>query len=178
MLKKAVIPMPGNLDEAAQFLAQIGEEQRAIDKVQSDLNTEVDELKTKAMADTKPHQDKIFQLIEGLLAYAGVRRDELTDGGRRKTVETPTGIFCWRMTPPAVSLHNVKSILESLKLLGLNRFIRIKEEIDKEAMLKEPDVAEAVEGVSISQHEEFVVKPAKLEVEITTRVDKLKKAMS
>lgn len=175
MPKKVVIAVPKSLDEAAQFLAQIGEEQRATDKIQSDLNAEVDKLKTKAMADIDPYQKKISQLIEGLFAYAEAHRDELTDGGKRKTVEVPTGIFGWRMTPPAVSLHNVKSILEGLKSLGLKHFIRIKEEINKEAMLKEPELAKTVKGVSISQREEFVAKPAELEVEITTQVDKLKK---
>jgi phage host-nuclease inhibitor protein Gam len=178
MPKKIVIAVPKSLDEAAQFLAQIGEEQRATDTIQLDLNTEVDKLKTQAMAEDKPHQERISQLVEGLFAYAEAHRDELTDGGKRKEVKVPTGTFGWRMTPPAVSLRDVKSILKGLKSLGLERFIRPKEEIDKEAMLKEPNVAKTVKGVSISQHEEFIAKPAALEVEIATQVDKLKKAAS
>ncbi|KKT96721.1 MAG: Mu-like protein prophage FluMu host-nuclease inhibitor protein gam, partial [Parcubacteria group bacterium GW2011_GWA2_45_15] len=69
----------------------------------------------------------------------------------------------------------VESILESLKSLKLKRFIRTKEEIDKEAMLKEPETAKTVKGVSISQHEEFVAKPTELQVEVAIQVDKLKK---
>jgi phage host-nuclease inhibitor protein Gam len=82
------------------------------------------------------------------------------------------------MTPPSVKLRDVEAILKSLKSLRLERFIRTKEEVDKEAMLKEADVAKTVKGVSISQHEEFIAKPAELEVEIATRVDKLKRAAS
>jgi len=178
MPKKAVIAVPKSLEEAAQFLAHIGEEQRAADKIRSGFNAKVEKLKATVMADTKPHQEKISQLVEGLFAYAEAHRDELTDKGKRKTVKVPTGTFGWRMTPPAISLRNVKSILESLKSLGLERFIRTKEEIDKEVMLKEPEVATTVKGVSIGQHEEFVAKPAELEVEIATQVDKLKKAAS
>ena len=177
-VKRPVIPVPKSLDEAAEFLRQIGEEQRTTDAIQSDLNAEVDELKAKAMSDAEPHQKKISQLVEGLFAFAETNRDELTDSGKRKTVELPTGIFGWRMTPPAVSLHNVKAILKSLKSLKLDRFIRAKEEVDKEAMLKEQEVAKTVKGVSISQHEEFIVKPTELEVEITSNADKLKRAMS
>jgi len=178
MPKRAVVAVPKSLDEAAQFLAQIGKEQRATDEIQSGLNAAVDKLKTQAMASVEPHQKKVSQLVEGLFAYAEAHRDELTDGGKRKTVEVPTGIFGWRMTPPAVSLRDVESILESLKSLKLKRFIRTKEEVDKEAMLKEPDVAKTVKGVSIGQHEEFVAKPAELEVEIATQVDKLKKTVA
>ena len=175
MPKKTVVPVPKSLDEAAQFLAKIGEEQRVADIIQSNFNTEVDKLKAQAMVDFRPHQKKVSQLVEGLFAFAEANRDELTDGGKRKTVEVPTGTFGWRMTPPAVSLHDVKSILKSLKALKLERFIRTKEEVDKEAMLKEPDVAKIVKGVSIGQREEFVARPAVLEVEIATQVDKLKK---
>ncbi|MDP3143260.1 MAG: host-nuclease inhibitor Gam family protein [Candidatus Omnitrophota bacterium] len=178
VVKKTVVAVPKSLDEAAQFLAEIGQEQRATNKIQSGLNAKVDELKAKAMVDDEPHQKKISQLVEGLFAFAEAHRDELTDGGKRKTVELLTGSFAWRMTPPAVSFRDVKSILKSLKTLKLERFIRTKEEIDKEAMLKEPEVAKTVKGVSISQHEEFVAKPTELQVEIATQVDKLKKAVA
>ncbi|MBU1045685.1 host-nuclease inhibitor Gam family protein [Patescibacteria group bacterium] len=178
MPKKAVVPVPKTLGEAAQFLARIGREQRAIDWIQSNLNTKVEELKAKAMADAKPHQERISELMEGLFAYGEAHRDELTDSGRRKTVEVPTGIFGWRMTPPAVSLRNVRSILEYLESLGLRRFIRIKKEVNKEALLKEPEVAGTIKGVRISQREEFVAKPAELEVEVVTPVGRRKKASS
>lgn len=177
-IKRPVIPVPKNLDEAAEFLAEIGEERRAIDSVQSDFNAEVDMLKSKAIAETKPHENKISQLVEGLFAYAEAHRDELTENGKRKTIEVPTGIFGWRITPPAVSLHNIKTILKNLKSLGLERFIRTREEIDKEALLKESEVAKTIKGVFITQREEFIVKPAELAVEITTSADKLRKAAS
>lgn len=177
-VKRPVIPVPKSLDEAAEFLCRIGKEQRATDTIQSDLNAKVDELKAKAVSDAELHQKKISQLVEGLYAFAETDRDELTDGGKRKTVELPTGIFGWRLTPPSVVFRNVKLILKNLKSLGLNRFIRIKEEVDKEAMLAEQEVAKTIRGVSITQHEEFIVKPTELEVEITSNVDKLKKAVS
>ena len=59
----------------------------------------------------------------------------------------------------------------------MKRFIRVKEEINKEAMLKEPELAETVRGVSITQREEFIVKPTEIEIEIVSSVEKLKKAL-
>jgi len=177
-VKHHVVPVPRDLNEAAKFLAQIGEKQRATDVIQSGLNTGVEKLKAEAMADAKPHQKKLSQLVEGLFVFAEAHRDELTDGGKRRTVEVPTGTFGWRMTPPAVSLRDVLTVLKNLKSLGLERFIRTKEEVSKEALLKESDVAKTVKGVTIAQHEEFTVKPADLEVEIAIQADKLKKAAS
>ncbi|MBI5222589.1 MAG: host-nuclease inhibitor Gam family protein [Candidatus Magasanikbacteria bacterium] len=173
MPKRTVVAVPKNLDEAARFLAQIGKEQRATDEIKLGLNAAVDKLKADAMAADEPHQEKVLQLVEGLFVFAEAHRDELTDGGKRKTVEVPTGTFGWRMTPPSVKLRDVESILESLKSLKLKRFIRTKEEIDKEAMLKEPETAKTVKGVSISQHEEFVAKPAELEAKLTFEAERL-----
>ncbi|MBM3250822.1 MAG: host-nuclease inhibitor protein Gam [Candidatus Nealsonbacteria bacterium] len=177
-IKHPVTPVPKSLEEATKFLRQIGEEQRATIAIQSTLNARVEELKAKAMSDAGPHQKRISELVEGLFAFAETNRNELTEGNKRKTVEVPTGTFGWRMTPPAVSLRDVKAVLENLKKLDLTRFIRIKEEVDKEAMLREPEVAEKVRGVSIGQYEEFIVKPTYLGVEITSRVDELKRAAS
>jgi len=175
-IKRPVTPVPKHLDEAAKFLSSIGHEQREIDKIKTTLNEKIEELEAEVMDNVKPHEEKISQLVEGLFAFAESSRDKLTDGGKRKTVEVPTGIFGWRVTPPAVSLTSIKVVLASLKTLKLDRFIRTKEEPDKEAMLKEPEVAKTVKGVSISQREEFVVKPVELEVEIASNVKKLKKA--
>lgn len=45
-------------------------------------------------------------------------------------------------------------------MLGLQRFIRTKEEPNKEAMQAEPEVARQVAGISIgSVGEDFVVEP-------------------
>lgn len=177
-IKHPIIPVPRDLNEAAKFLLQIGKEERTINAIQSEFNAEVDKLKSKAMTNVKPHQIKEMQLIQGLFAFAESHRHELTKDGKLKTVKLPTGNFSWRLNPPSVSLSNVKSILKILKEKGLKHFIRTKEEINKEAMLKEPDIAKEIKGVSIKQDEYFIVVPAELEVEITTHTNKLKKVIS
>ncbi|MCT8633294.1 host-nuclease inhibitor Gam family protein, partial [Glaesserella parasuis] len=76
-----------------------------------------------------------------------------------------TGEVQWRAKPPAVVAKGIDSILESLRNLGLFRFIRTKEELNKEAMLAEPDVARSISGVTIREGvEEFVIKPNDEEV--------------
>jgi len=173
-MAKRMRVIPKNLKEAAMFLVEIGKEQRLIEEIKSDYNAEMEKLKAKLVASINPHQERLLQLIKGIFAYAEAHRNELTNGGRCKTVKTPTGVFGWRMTPPAVSLHNVKSVLEVLKRLNLKRFIRVKEEINKEAILKEPNIAKKVKGIFIRQDEEFFVKPAILEVEIANKTNKFK----
>jgi len=174
-IKHVVVPIPASLEEAAEFVGRIGKEQREIDRIQNKLNEAVEKLKSKSMSESQVRNENISQLVEGLFIFAESHRNELTEDGKRKTVELPTGIFGWRLTPPAVSLKNVKQVLEELVKRRLKQFIRVKQEVDKEAMLKEPDVAKSVKGVTIGQHEEFMVKPAELELEITSDVSKFKK---
>ena len=177
-IKHVVVPIPGSLQEAAEFVGRIGKEQREIDRIQNELNEAVEKLKSKPMSETQIRNENISQLVEGLFIFAESHRKELTEAEKKRTVEFPTGIFGWRMTPPAVSLKNVKQILKELMKRKLKQFIRVKREVDKEAMLREPELAESVKGVSIGQREEFVVKPAELELEITTDVNKLKKVVT
>ena len=47
----------------------------------------------------------------------------------------------------------------------LKRFIRTKEEINKEAILDEPEVVASVKGISITQKEDFVIVPFETELE-------------
>ena len=54
---------------------------------------------------------------------------------------------------------------EALKSFGLERFLRTKEEIDKTAILAEPDAVEHIKGISITQREEFVIVPFETKLE-------------
>jgi len=177
-IKHVVVPIPASLEEAAEFVGRIGKEQREIDRIQNKLNEAVEKLKSKSMSESQVRNENISQLVEGLFIFAESHRKELTKNEKKKTIEFPTGIFGWRMTPPAVSLKNVKQILKELMKRKLKQFIRVKREVDKEAMMKEPELAASIKGVTIGQHEEFMVKPAELELEITSEVDKLKKVAS
>ncbi len=178
VMKRPVLKVPQDLEEAADFIRQIGEAQREINGIEDHLNRIVAELQERAMDRSRPYTEQIELLRDGLYAFTEAHRDELTEGGKRKTVELPTGVIAWRSTPPAVSLRNIKAVLAELKRRRLQRFIRVKKEVNKEAMLREPELAGSVKGVTIGQREEFVVKPAELEVEIASDTAKLKKAIA
>ena len=59
----------------------------------------------------------------------------------------------------------IDGIWESLRNLGLFRFIRTKKELNKETVLAEPEVARSISVVTIREGvEEFVIKPNDEEV--------------
>ena len=61
-------------------------------------------------------------------------------------------------------VRGAEAVLERLRTLGLTRFIRVKEEVNKDAMLADPDAARAVDGVTIVQAEEFAIEPHNVEL--------------
>ena len=159
--KNAVtVPVPKDLAEARSYVRRIGEESRRAARIEAELNDRIAALREEYAAKAAPHNKAAEELTEGLRIFAEARRDELTNHGKRKSVDLGTGEIGWRMRPPRVLLRNVAGVIESLKTLKLTRFIRVKEEVNKEAILAEPDIAEQVKGITIKQDEDFFVVPA------------------
>ncbi len=48
----------------------------------------------------------------------------------------------WRNRPPSVNIRGADAVMDFLKRLGLQRFIRVKEEINKDAILNEKGCCE------------------------------------
>ncbi len=152
--------------EADGFLARIGQIQRTCQKAQAEFDEQVAAAKQVMEASLAPQIAEADRLTRGLQLWAEANRDRLTDGGKRKTVAMPAGEIGWRQRPPSVRLSGgVAAIVATLTELGLTRFLRVKTEVDKEAMLREPDAVAQVPGVKIgSEGEDFVVTPVSLEL--------------
>ncbi len=151
---------PQNESEAARLLGQIKAAQESVEDLRRDSADEMAEIKTRTESETAPHRAFISEASRALLAFAEENRRELTGNGKRRTIHLPTGRLGWRTTPPSIRFaKDTGAMLASLMRLGLGRFIRTIQEPDREAMLQEPEIAQTVAGVSISQTETFVVKP-------------------
>lgn len=162
----ANLPVPQSREEAAEAVKQIGIWQRQHARLQADLNDQVAELKKDAEDAAAPLVESIETHIEGLKLWAEANRLKLTDGGKVKFAELGTGKISWRFRPPSVRIYKVESVIEAIKRLGLAAFLRTKEEVNKEAMLADPEKARLVSGVTIgTEGEDFIVEP--LEVELT-----------
>ncbi len=176
-IKRPVAPVPRSLEETSEFVRQIGEKQRQISRREDEANEAIEKLKKAAANRIKVWEDEIELLRDGVYAYAESNRIELTKDGSFKTIDMPSGQIGWRLTPPSVSIRNWEEVLKNLKSMKLDRFIRLKEEADKEAMLREPKVAGAISGVKIGQREEFFIKPSETSLELVSATDKLKKSL-
>lgn len=172
--KRTAVPAPQNKEELNEYIRQLGELQRQQDELNTALARKVDEATAEATKLLQPLVDRAQAVFDGIVAYTSAHRDELTEGDKIKTVKLPAGECNWRWSPWAVVLKKkVEEILAAMKALNLERFIRPKEELDKEKMLKEPAVVEQIAGVEITRKEIFTVKPATVQAEITR--DSIKK---
>lgn len=159
-------PVPADMASAATTLARIGQLQRDLAVSEAALAETIAAAKQAAEAQAAPIKVELDLLTRGVQLWAEANRDALTNGGRTKTITLATGEIAWRARPPSVRLKDPAGVLEFLRAKQLGRFIREKQEVDREAMLREPTVAETVPGVTIgSAGEEFVVTPTQAQLD-------------
>jgi phage host-nuclease inhibitor protein Gam len=161
------ITVPQSREEADLFIRQVGELQRQRTKLEADMNEALANTKHLYEVRNKDLKDEIEARAKGLETWAAAHRSELTRDGRQKTARFAAGEVSWRNRPARVTLRNIKDLIPRIVGLGLaDLFIRTKYEINKEAMLANPEMASSIEGVSIgSGGEDFVVKPFETELE-------------
>ena len=165
-LEAAAHPVPQSLGEFNEAIAEIGRIQRERDRIQAEMNDNLAAVRAEYEAIAKPLATRIADLTKGVAMWCEANRAELTREGKTKTARLATGEVSWRTRPPSVVPRGgLANVIESLKKLGLTRFLRVKEELDKEAILADPTAATLVRGLSISQREDFVVKPFSTELE-------------
>lgn len=155
----ATFPVPQSRDDVTTAIANIGLAQRERDRIQADMNDALAALREKYEAEAKPHADRINELTKGVQTWCEAHREDLTNTGKVKTHVFGSGEVRWRMRPPSVSIRAADVVIEALKGLGLGRFVRSKEEVNKEAILVDQEAVKGVKGITISQVEDFVVVP-------------------
>lgn len=160
----AAINVPQTREQAAQAIAEIGTTNRDLSRITADMNDELAQVKERYEQLAEPLRLKIEGLTQGVQTWAEANRDQLTQHGKVKTAALTTGEISWRLRPPSVRVTGAEAVLDLLRRIGLNRFIRTKDEINKDAILNEPDAVSLVPGISISQGEDFVVVPFEAEL--------------
>ncbi|MFD1244145.1 host-nuclease inhibitor Gam family protein [Paralysiella testudinis] len=135
---------------AFSLLAKL-EQQRASKAAK--LQAKINALQAKHNEDTSDLCEEIDTIRTALYAYAHEHRAELTDNGKSKTVAMGSGSIKWRKQPAKVEISgDVAAVLAALKRRRLGRFIRVKEELDKAALLKDPAAIKTpIQGLQIVQ---------------------------
>ncbi len=157
-IKAAAIDVPATREEAEQVLADIGRLQRTIGTIQNRMNDVLARVKARYESQAKEPAAELERQFARLHAWAEAHRAELLVDGS-KTARLATGELSWRTSPPSVRITDAESVIERLKEKGLHRFVRTKEEVNRELILATPETVSNVTGISITQREEFIAKP-------------------
>jgi phage host-nuclease inhibitor protein Gam len=171
--------VPQNLVEVAEFIQKIGKIWDRKTAIETDLNKEVRKLTTGAMRKIAALEQASLRYFEDIEAFAASRYDELTQEGKRKTVELPTGDFGWRKMLLSIKVISQEEAVKELKKKKLKKAIRVKEEVDKnilkKLLKKAPNLLKEIKNILVKQPEEsFWVEPEKLKVAIEIEDGKLK----
>jgi phage host-nuclease inhibitor protein Gam len=152
-------PVPQTQDDAVAAIAEIGVHQRERTRIETLMNDELARIREGWEKKAAPHQEAIKALQKGVQIWCEANRERLTQGGKVKYAHLASGEIKWRMTPPKVVIRAMENVLDYLRMAGLNRLIRVKEEVNKDAILAEPETVANIKGISITQREEFIVIP-------------------
>ena len=166
-LKLAALPhpVPQTQDEAVAAIAEIGVHQRERTRIETEMNDELAKIREVWEKKAALHAEAIKALQQGVQIWCEANRGRLTQNGKVKYAHLASGEVKWRMTPPKVVIRGAEAVLEILRSVGLSRFIRIKEEPNKEAILNEPEAVRDIPGIIFKQQEEFIVVPFETQLE-------------
>ncbi|MEM7295673.1 MAG: host-nuclease inhibitor Gam family protein [Pseudomonadota bacterium] len=157
----ANLPIPQDDSEAREAIREIGDLNREVLRIETQMQDEIAALQSKYGDLVEPLKAQIEAKQEGLKMFCEVNRDRLTKGGKVKFHRFATGEVSWRLRPARVTIRGKDAVILAIKSASLSeKFLRVKEELNKEAMLEERGLAAALLGVTIgSDGEDFIVEP-------------------
>lgn len=162
------LPVPQSDAEAREAIRELGDCNRAIVRLQSEMNDKIAAIQEEYGAKSEPLSERATALTEGIRNFCEANRDRLTNGGKVKFHRFSTGEISWRLLPAKVTVRGKDEVIEQLKAAGLAKFIRTKADINKEAMLATKEdraLAGGFKGITIgSDGEDFAVEPFETEL--------------
>ena len=162
---KSVAPqVPQTREAVTDLISGIGIDSRELTLLECEMNETITRIKESYEQRAEPIRQRIDAAQRGVQGWCDAHRAELTHDGRSKTYSFASGDVCWRTRPPSVRITGEEPVKDSLRRLGLSRFIRVREEISREAILNEPSAVAHVPGIRISQLEDFVITPFEIEL--------------
>lgn len=164
-LPAATVQVPQSRTDCAQQIKVLGDTQRQFEREKARMNDEIAAITARYQPTLELLDASCQRMASGIQTWCEANRATLCEGGG-KTAHLVTGEVSWRQRPPSVRVSGAESVIETLHRMGLERFVRSKEEVNKDAILNEVDAVRGIAGISIvSGVEDFAIAPFAVEVE-------------
>lgn len=161
----AAAAVPQSKTDCALYIKHLGDVQREFERSRAEMNDAIANIAKSFAPVLEAQQARMAALQAGVQTWAEANRASLCVGGL-KSANLVTGEVAWRQRPPSVSIRGADAVIETLQRMGLSRFVRIKEEVNKEAMLNEPDAVRGIGGITlVSGVDDFIVTPFEVDVQ-------------
>ena len=147
-------------DDVVAHIKEIGDLSRERDRLAATMNDGIAVLQEEYANAAAPINEHIEALQNGVQLWCEANRQAITDGGKVKFADFVTGTVKWRINPPKVSVSGMDAVLALLEAnADLARFVRVKKEVNKDAILNEPGLFAdgAVPGIRLVIGAEFFV---------------------
>lgn len=162
--------VPQSKDACAADIRALGDLQRAFERERAAMNDEIAAITVFAQPVLAGLSERIVALQTGIQTWCEANRVALCGEGDRlgKTANLITGEVAWRQVPPSVQVRGADTVIDRLNVMGLGRFVRSREEINKEAVLAEPDAVRGIPGLAIiTGLENFSITPFEAQAEVS-----------
>lgn len=154
------LPVPQSRDECDTMIRDLGSTRRDLQRIEADMNDRIARIKHDFEAKAAPLRDHADALLGGIETWCAANRDQITAGGKVKFYRFGNGEVKWRLRPAKVTIRGKSDVLSALASLGLHQFVRVTEDVNKDAILDDPDAVKGVKGISVgSEGEDFTVEP-------------------
>lgn len=139
------------IDDADKALSELCGLEGKLEEIDTKAEREIAQIRERATAVGKPLRERVKELNLTLKAWAAFHKKDLFK--ERKSLERPFGTFGYRKSP--AKIVTTKETIDLLKKLGHTECVRIKEEVDKEALRDFTDEELAAVGATRKIKEEF-----------------------
>lgn len=166
---KTLATVPQTKNDCAESIRLIGDLQRDFERQRAAMNDRIAATTQEFQPELAALQQRIEQLQAGVQAWCEAHRTELCGENDKlgKTANLVTGEVAWRIRPPSIAIRGADAVMETLLRMGLGRFVRVKNEVNKDAMLNEPDAIRGIAGITVvSGQEDFIVTPFEAQAEV------------
>lgn len=157
-----------NLTEADAALSRLAELRRELAILEAGLNEAIDALKRSIALESAPYIEQVQMLETGLMVYANYYKAELFNEKRSR--ELDHGIIGWRLSSEIKPQPkwDWTMVLGRLKDLKMDEGIRVKEDVNREALREWPEERLQIVGARRIQKDTFFLELKQEEIAAET----------
>lgn len=131
-MAKKILSKYQNWNEVNDAMKRLAELNVYKNKLEADTNGRIDKIKAEVSLQVEPILKEIKELEKDIIRFAEQHKDEFT---QKRTKKLQFGKISFRYTK-SFKTPDVASAIKALKKFALDEYLRIKEELNKEALAK------------------------------------------